>query len=73
VPQVTNEGTCPGQASARARRSAAREGAQVHHTLYLPTDWKPDARLPVLVEYAGNGGYRRISWAIPVTALWMAV
>lgn len=34
------------------------EGTQVHHTLYLPVDWKPDARLPVLVEYAGNGGYR---------------
>ncbi|MBI2301742.1 MAG: hypothetical protein HYU66_22800 [Armatimonadetes bacterium] len=31
---------------------------QVHHALYLPTDWAPGGRFPVLVEYAGNGGYR---------------
>jgi hypothetical protein len=24
------------------------------HVLYLPTDWKPDARMPVIVELAGN-------------------
>ena len=33
------------------------EGSEVHHTLYLPTDWKPGLKLPVIVEYAGNGGY----------------
>jgi hypothetical protein len=33
------------------------EGTAVHHTLYLPTDWTPSASLPVIVEYAGNGGY----------------
>lgn len=33
------------------------EGTQAHHTLYLPTDWTPDKKLPVIVEYAGNGGY----------------
>ncbi|MCP5520006.1 MAG: hypothetical protein H7A46_00490 [Verrucomicrobiales bacterium] len=32
-------------------------GTEVYHVLYLPTDWRPDTRLPVLVEYAGNGGY----------------
>lgn len=26
--------------------------------LYLPTDWTPEKRFPVLVEYAGNGNYR---------------
>jgi len=33
---------------------------EVHHALYLPTDWKPDAecKYPVIVEYAGNGPYR---------------
>ena len=31
---------------------------QVHHLLYLPTDWHPDRRYPVIVEYAGNGNYR---------------
>ncbi len=30
---------------------------QVYHVLYLPTDWKPGRRFPVIVEYAGNGGY----------------
>jgi len=34
------------------------ENSGVRHTLYLPTDWRPDARLPVLVEWPGNGGYR---------------
>lgn len=29
----------------------------VYHVLYLPTDWKPNSKLPVLVEFAGNGGY----------------
>jgi hypothetical protein len=30
----------------------------VYHVLYLPTDWHPERRWPLLVEYAGNGGYR---------------
>ncbi len=34
------------------------EGTKVYHTLYLPTDWHPDRKYPVLVEYAGNGPYR---------------
>jgi hypothetical protein len=34
------------------------EGTTVHHALYLPREWKADGRYPVLVEYAGNGGYR---------------
>jgi hypothetical protein len=33
------------------------EGTQLYHVLYLPTDWKQGARFPVIVEYAGNGGY----------------
>lgn len=33
------------------------EASEVYHALYLPVDWRPDARLPVIVEYAGNGGY----------------
>ena len=37
--------------------TAGWEGTQVHHTLYLPTDWKPGTKLPVIVEYAGNGDY----------------
>ncbi|TDU71245.1 hypothetical protein EI77_02367 [Prosthecobacter fusiformis] len=34
------------------------EGTKVHHALYLPTDWEAGKSLPVIVEYAGNGGYR---------------
>ncbi len=26
--------------------------------LYLPSDWSPEKRYPVLVEYAGNGNYK---------------
>ncbi|HRX83953.1 MAG TPA: hypothetical protein P5572_02925 [Phycisphaerae bacterium] len=29
----------------------------VHHCLYLPTDWKPGSKYPVIVEYTGNGPY----------------
>jgi hypothetical protein len=37
--------------------TAGWEGTAVHHTLYLPSDWRPEIPLPVIVEYAGNGGY----------------
>ncbi len=30
-------------------------GTDVHHALYLPVDWRPGGKYPVLVEYAGNG------------------
>ncbi|MCH2115775.1 MAG: hypothetical protein MK171_12805 [Pirellulales bacterium] len=29
-------------------------GSNVYHTLYLPTDWTPDGKYPVIVEYAPN-------------------
>lgn len=55
VPEVVNAAPAAGK---RVRATTQGwEGTQVHHTLYLPTDWKPNAKLPVLVEYAGNGGY----------------
>ena len=48
----------PPAAGARVKQSLAEyAGTQVYHVLYLPTDWRPGARLPVIVEYAGNGGY----------------
>ncbi|MDR2704266.1 MAG: hypothetical protein LBC02_00665 [Planctomycetaceae bacterium] len=31
----------------------------VYHSIYLPNDWKPNNKLPVIVEYPGNGGYKR--------------
>ncbi|MFA5191624.1 MAG: hypothetical protein WC740_12910 [Verrucomicrobiia bacterium] len=30
----------------------------VYHVLYLPKDWQSSRQYPVIVEYAGNGGYR---------------
>ncbi len=34
------------------------QATAVYHTLYLPTDWQPSGRYPVIVEYPGNGNYR---------------
>lgn len=31
---------------------------QVYHVVYLPEDWQPGNRYPVIVEYAGNGPYK---------------
>lgn len=33
-------------------------GTEVYHAIYLPRDWKPDRKYPVIVEYTGNGEYR---------------
>lgn len=30
----------------------------LYHALYLPTDWKPGEKYPVIFEYPGNGPYR---------------
>ena len=55
VPALSEGAPGPGQ---RVKRTAgAGPGARIYHVLYLPTDWKPGAKLPVLVELAGNGGY----------------
>ncbi len=55
VPALSDGAPAPGK---RVKRTAGAEpGSRVYHVLYLPPDWKPDAKLPVLVELAGNGGY----------------
>ena len=40
------------------RTSAGWEGTAVHHTICLPVNWKPGGKFPVLVEFAGNGGFK---------------
>lgn len=30
------------------------EGTEIYHSLYLPTDWQPNKRFPIIIEYAGN-------------------
>lgn len=56
VPPMVKESPAAGK---RVRQTTQGwENTPVHHALYLPTDWKPGVKYPVLVEYAGNGGYR---------------
>ncbi len=51
--------TGPPRAGVRAAVTPPEyEGTAVHHVLYLPVNWTPDKKYPVLVEYAGNGNYR---------------
>ena len=52
TPEMTNE---PPAAGRRVRQVAPEyAGTEVYHALYLPTDWKPDGRYSVIVEYTGN-------------------
>jgi hypothetical protein len=48
----------PGAGRRVKQTSPGWEGSAVHHALYLPRDWKPGGRFPLIVEYAGNGNYR---------------
>ena len=52
TPVMTDEAPGPG----RRVRQVAREyaGTEVYHSLYLPVDWKPGGKYPVIVEYTGN-------------------
>ena len=34
------------------------ESWNLKHALYLPVDWKPAQRFPVIMEYPGNGGFQ---------------
>ena len=52
TPVMTDGEPAPGK---RVRQTAPEyAGTRVHHSLYLPTDWKPGGRFPVIVEYTGN-------------------
>lgn len=56
VPEMT--AGAPG-AGLRVRHTAPGwEKTEVYGTLYLPPEWKAGARFPVIVEWAGNGGYK---------------
>jgi hypothetical protein len=56
VPEVVRGAPAAGR---RVRASAIGfERTNVYHTLYLPSDWQPGGRYPVIAEYAGNGNYR---------------
>ena len=52
TPVMTDGAPGPGR---RVRQVAPEyEGTDVHHALYLPVDWRPGGRYPVIVEYTGN-------------------
>jgi len=52
TPVMTNEKPAPGK---RVRQVALEyKGTDVYHSLYLPVDWKPSGKYPVIVEYTGN-------------------
>lgn len=56
VPAMTDGKPAPGK---RVRQVADEyKATQVHHSLYLPTDWRKGSIYPVIVEYAGNGPYK---------------
>ncbi len=56
VPRMTDEAPAAGRRV--KRRLAGHEATELYHALHLPADWQPGRTYPVLVEYAGNGGYR---------------
>lgn len=55
VPAVIEGVPAPGK---RVRAIAPGfSGGAAYHALYLPVDWRREAKLPVFVEFPGNGGY----------------
>ncbi len=55
TPQVRDANPAPGL---RVRQTLPEyKTSDIHHALYLPVDWRPRRRYPVIVEYAGNGNY----------------
>ena len=52
IPEMTDQ---PVAAGLRVKVIAEEYiGTEVHHSLYLPTDWQPGKKYPVIVEYTGN-------------------
>lgn len=52
TPPMTDDEPAAGK---RVRQvSSEYKGTDVYHALYLPTDWKPNGKYAVIVEYTGN-------------------
>ncbi len=52
TPEMTGDDAAPGK---RVRQVAPEyAGTEVYHTLYLPVDWMPGVKYPVVVEFTGN-------------------
>ncbi|MBI3987483.1 MAG: hypothetical protein HY343_11215 [Lentisphaerae bacterium] len=55
-PAMTQE--LPGAGKRVRATLPAYRDTDVYYSLYLPPEWTPGARYPMIVEYAGNGDYR---------------
>jgi len=56
VPDMVEENP---QAGKRVKQTIGPyQNTQNYHSIYLPKDWQPDKKYPVIVEYAGNGNYK---------------
>ncbi|MBB5032634.1 alpha/beta hydrolase family protein [Prosthecobacter vanneervenii] len=55
VPALSEGAPSPGKRVKLTLES--KKGTGVYNVLYLPTDWKPGVKMPVIVELAGNGGF----------------
>ncbi len=56
IPELSAGAPAPGKRVPQTDSEWA--GTAIHHLLYLPRDWKPRRKYPVIVEYAGNGNYK---------------
>lgn len=62
VPEVVDD---PPTAGVRARRKLpAYQHTDLTHVLYLPPDWQPSERFPVVVEYTGNQFFHKFCHSI---------
>ncbi|MEZ5942421.1 MAG: hypothetical protein R3C18_13590 [Planctomycetaceae bacterium] len=52
VPEVTTGPPAPGKRVRVVNEEFV--DTEIHHLLYLPSDWEPGKSYPVIVEYAGN-------------------
>lgn len=52
TPPATDHAPAPGERVRQVNKNYA--ATEVHHLLYLPTDWVKGKKYPVIVEYAGN-------------------
>lgn len=56
IPELSVGGPAAGKRVKQSHPDYLSTG--VYHVLYLPEDWKPGGRYPVIVEYAGNGPFK---------------
>lgn len=56
IPPLVEGNSAPGKRT--VGKLKPYQQTKVFHTVYLPTDWTPNCKFPVIIEFAGNGPYR---------------